>query len=262
MQNEKDHRQEFGRFLKQMLNKYYLYWETSSTERSPELPNAETLQAWTEKNQHPQAKRFDEFLIQSQFPPDVKQQLATVYQQLPRRRRLSKNQNEVQNQDQLNEQTETLSIPQNEQQLENPDDTVASSEIQISPPKSRLRSPVLIGISLILIAMCIFAIVVYYANRRNTKMWCTSNAAEVQMHNGVPSLYFDGTLPLENYDIRKYYIYFDESEYVSSDILSNLKLDIQRNIWIWTISDEWIQRNSEWQNTLLWHIDYECQDFN
>ncbi len=232
MSREDDIRQEFQQLLKDALNQCYPYWQRRyRKDRASGLPDAETLLAWVEKDQRPQAKTFEEFLQNSTFPEDIKQRLTTLYPQLPRRKPLPEN------------TPETQFIP----------------EIQKRKFKPRGSLSVVVVMMCILF-MCICSLIVmsYISRQNEAKTWCTATASNTEISGEVALLYFDATIPLQNFDVVKFYIYFDTNEYAAEDVLASKKLDMRNQRWVYTISSEWVQTHPLWHNPFLWHVEYEC----
>lgn len=232
MNSEDDVWQEFRQVLKNILNECYPYWQTRNRKDRPyELPDAETLLAWVEGSQRPQAKTFRKFVEESVFPEDIKRQLTLLYPQLQRRKTLTEN------------TPETQFIP----------------EIHKRKFKPRGSLSVVVVIMCILL-MSIFSLTVmsHISRQNEAKTWCTATASNTELSGDVALLYFDAAVPLRSFDEIPFYIYFDTNKYVSEQMLSSRKMDVVNHRWEFTVSPEWIETYSEWHNPLLWHVEYKC----
>ncbi|MBZ0100492.1 MAG: hypothetical protein K8F30_15540, partial [Taibaiella sp.] len=184
----------------------------------------------TETDRHPQAGTFAEFLQQSSFPKEQKQRLEELYQQLPRRRHVRTRQSQVE------------SNSQESQKIQKP---------------SRFYHHFMIYVCLVLIGVLL--LIFFHSPRQNrAKNWCTTTAVSTHSIGESFFLYFNETVPLNNFDDVKFYIYFDTNEYISSQTLSSQKLDTTNHRWIYTISSNWVQTHPQWHDPFLWHVDYEC----
>lgn len=84
-------RSEFRNALKGALDTYYIGWHVRHARNRPAyLPDADTLNGWLEGHHYPRLKTFTDFITRSKFPPEVRDNLFRLYQQLPRRTRSKK----------------------------------------------------------------------------------------------------------------------------------------------------------------------------
>lgn len=232
MSNEEDMRQEFQQVLKETLNTCYPFWQTRNRKDRPyELPDAETLQAWIEGTQRPQAKTFKEFLEKSAFPEETKRRLSLLYPQLQRRKSL----------------------------LENPPETQNEPPLEKRKSKPRRNfSIVMLSICLLVIGTFMLFIVSQITRQDETKTWCSATASNTESRGEVSLLYFDAAVPLKNFSEIKFFMYFDTNQYVSEQMLSSRKMDVTNHRWEFTISPEWVQDHPEWHDSRMWHVEYEC----
>lgn len=231
MSDDEDVRQEFQQILKETLNTCYPFWQIrNSKDRPYELPDAETLQAWIEGTQRPQAKTFKGFLEKSVFPEEIKRRLSLLYPQLQRRKSLPDNPPEIQS--------------------ESPNEKRKS--------KPRKTFSLVISICLVVMGTVILFIAIQIVRQTETTTWCTARASNTESNGEVSLLYFDAAVPLKNFNEIQFYIYFDSNQYVSEQMLSSRKLDVTNRRWEFTISPEWAQDHPEWHDPRMWHVEYAC----
>ncbi|MBZ0282516.1 MAG: hypothetical protein K8L97_17380 [Anaerolineae bacterium] len=232
MSREEEIRQEFQQLLKDALNQCYPYWQTRNRKDRPyELPDAETLLAWVDGSQRPQATTFKKFLEQSVFPEEIKRHLTLLYPQLQRRKPLPDNTSEIPNE--------------------------PSFEKRKAKSRGKLGI-VILGIGLLVIGILALLVALHISQQNEAKTWCIATASSAEHLGDVSYLYFDAAVPLHNFDEIKFYIYFDTNEYASENVLSSKKLDTGNQRWVYIISSEWVQVHPEWHIPLRWHVEYEC----
>jgi len=95
------------------------------------------------------------------------------------------------------------------------------------------------------------------AIHRVDRNWCTTQAAHVGQVESTGSeqdgwLYVSTQVKLDDY-----YVYFDD-EYVGPDSLQLQGVDTRRDDWRFRIHDEWRARHPEWEDEMLWRIDFYC----
>lgn len=245
---EQETRSAFQAALKEALDTYYIGWRSRHSKRKDEEleVDTDTLVAWVEKGQYPQAGGFKKFIKASKFPPDVQAHLLNLYQQLPPRTRQKRNAQVF----------ETKPNPDNHELSQQELQTALPALICVPPFRVALKSKTKLGIALMgLVVILIVLLLALHA--QSVVSWCLATAVAVNSSEQQPKVYFLPEVNVHDHDHSEYYIYF-EGEYVSAAILSLQGLDATTQQWAFVIDTAWVGRHPNWNTPLLWEVHYRC----
>ncbi len=179
-------RSAFQDALKAALDKYYSNWRSRySKYKDAQLEtDTDTLIAWVDKGKRPQAAAFQRFLDTGSLPPEARENLRNLYQQLPLPTRKT------------------------------PNSPFLAVITEFTGKKLIAYS------AAIIFALQIAVIVLVLATKiqPSTNGWCLSTAVGMNTIGNQREVYFHAQANIRNFIEHPFYVYFD-GEYVDGNYL-------------------------------------------